>query len=311
MNRITGFLVFSSWMVWSGCTEQNLASLENVTDGDVLYDDGGFKLNNDATRDAINNNFRDGSAIASDSEPSLSEAGVIKNPDATIINNRDATSDKFICTPQAFLGCSSSNIMLRCNAYGTGTVTINCSPYLCDSANQRCAQCDPKTAPVCQGNDLLSCTSDGLIQKVTCPNGCLNGACINCVVKAFYQDKDLDGYGDPKAKVESCAQPANYVANDLDCDDLDPAAHPGQNAFFNVPTNGTKNFDYNCSKVEEQEFPSLVNCVLSSGTNCIGDGWINQIPSCGQTGMWAKCNKQGGNPPGCGLTSASRIQGCH
>ena len=43
----------------------------------------------------------------------------------------------------------------------------------------------------------------------------------------FYADADADGFGDPAATTTACAAPAGYVADNTDCDDADPATHPG------------------------------------------------------------------------------------
>jgi hypothetical protein len=131
-----------------------------------------------------------------------------------------------------------------------------------------------------------------------------------CVKTAYYLDGDGDSYGDPARKQEACIQPAGYVANNLDCDDADPAARPGQIAFFNVPTKGTQSFDFNCDKLEQMQDALLVNCV-AVGMGCQGDGWVGSIPACGQAGTFGKCNKQGGGGPGCGLATSSKLQSCH
>ena len=44
--------------------------------------------------------------------------------------------------------------------------------------------------------------------------------------EAWYRDADADAYGDPAWSHTSCAPPAGYVADDTDCDDLNPASHP-------------------------------------------------------------------------------------
>ncbi len=43
----------------------------------------------------------------------------------------------------------------------------------------------------------------------------------------WYADGDGDGYGDPTAGAPACSQPTGAVADGGDCDDGDPAIHPG------------------------------------------------------------------------------------
>lgn len=40
-------------------------------------------------------------------------------------------------------------------------------------------------------------------------------------------DADRDGYGDPAAVISACDAPNGYVADATDCNDMDPAVHPG------------------------------------------------------------------------------------
>jgi hypothetical protein len=129
-----------------------------------------------------------------------------------------------------------------------------------------------------------------------------------CVPQPYFKDGDGDGYGNPLLKVVVCAQPAGYVPKGLDCDDTDGDAHPGQTAFFDQPSKGTKDFDFNCDKIEEQEHPLPVNC-SPSGTGCVGDGWVGAAPGCGLTGTWAKCYKQSGMS-GCSQSLGTLVQSC-
>jgi hypothetical protein len=43
---------------------------------------------------------------------------------------------------------------------------------------------------------------------------------------AYYQDFDLDGYGDPAVSVSACAEPSGYTDDATDCDDGDAAINP-------------------------------------------------------------------------------------
>jgi len=129
-----------------------------------------------------------------------------------------------------------------------------------------------------------------------------------CTSKTFYADQDKDSYGDSAKAVSSCDQPAGYVTAAGDCDDDDPDVHPGQTKFFAEPTAGTKTFDYNCDKVEEQAHASPVSCVLSGG-KCIGDGWQSTVPACGEEGKLVTCYRQSGSQ-GCGETVATARQTC-
>ena len=45
--------------------------------------------------------------------------------------------------------------------------------------------------------------------------------------QTWFRDLDDDGYGDAGATEIACSQPAGYVANATDCDDLDAAQYPG------------------------------------------------------------------------------------
>jgi hypothetical protein len=51
-----------------------------------------------------------------------------------------------------------------------------------------------------------------------------------CVTKTtYYRDNDGDGYGNPAVSVAACTQPAGYVTNNTDCDDITTDVNPDDN----------------------------------------------------------------------------------
>jgi hypothetical protein len=49
----------------------------------------------------------------------------------------------------------------------------------------------------------------------------------------WYQDYDLDGYGDASVTTAACDEPSGYTDDDTDCDDGDPAINPGASEACN------------------------------------------------------------------------------
>jgi hypothetical protein len=81
------------------------------------------------------------------------------------------------------------------------------------------------------------------------PEICANGKDDNCngtvdtdapMNSTFYRDMDADGYGAAAGgTVLACAPPMGYVSSNTDCDDANPAIHPGATEVCN-------NIDDNC-----------------------------------------------------------------
>jgi hypothetical protein len=180
---------------------------------------------------------------------------------------------KISCTPGAFVACANSNKDLhKCNAAGDGVLVIVCgAANKCDSTLQRCTECNPASAPVCQGTELATCSTDGLYTLTPCSAGCKAGKC--CV------DADKD-------TVSDCSAPP-------DCNDNNADVFPGQTKYFDLPITGGTSFDYNCNSTEEKESPDLVKCQFT-GSSCSGEGWQGSVPACGQSGTWVTCVKNGG-----------------
>ncbi len=96
---------------------------------------------------------------------------------------------------------------------------------------------------------------------------------------------DCDGDG---AKSKACGGG--------DCDDHDPKAKPGQSEYFaTASSNPAVGFDYNCDGNPERK-PALakqVSCTGVSLLNCdtTTQGFVDQLPACGQSSGWGTCKK--------------------
>lgn len=115
----------------------------------------------------------------------------------------------------------------------------------------------------------------------------------------WYRDADSDGYGDESDQVSACAEPATYVkesGSGFDCDDEDPAVHPGADE---VCDNGV---DDDCDEGTPDLFDAdsdgsdcATDCDDNNGsvtvvedwyTDCDADGVLGfeTVSSCGSDG---------------------------
>ena len=108
------------------------------------------------------------------------------------------------------------------DGYGNIAVTTKAcavpAGYVSDSTdcNDSNAAVHPGATEVCNGMD----------------DNC-NGLTDENVTTTFYLDADGDGFGSLDASTEACSVPPGYVSESTDCDDNNPAVHPGATEVCN------------------------------------------------------------------------------
>jgi len=118
---------------------------------------------------------------------------------------------------------------------------------------------------------------------------------------------DGAGGGDAAVPVDASLEPCVDSDNDtflivniagancpgpLDCDDTDPNAYPGQESYYDQER-ASGGFDYNCDGSE-----TLIDSREGSDCHwdwwdCVGTGWVQGIPMCGNVGTWHECSSDG------------------
>jgi hypothetical protein len=108
------------------------------------------------------------------------------------------------------------------DGYGNATVTTEA----CEAPSGYVA-----TAGDCNDNDAA--VHPGATEMCNGIDDDCDGQVDEGVQQTFYQDADGDGYGNAAATSEACQAPAGYVSNRSDCDDSNPAVHPGATEVCN------------------------------------------------------------------------------
>ncbi|MBK8563116.1 MAG: BspA family leucine-rich repeat surface protein [Saprospiraceae bacterium] len=137
-----------------------------------------------------------------------------------------------------------------------------------------------------QGTESITVTAGSTSGNITATLGCgsvsFQKAVTGSVNTNYYHDEDGDGFGDngdPYSNNPTCTPPANYVANNTDCDDTDPFEFPGQTWYIDADGD-----DYGVSSTTACLRPAngfLLSELSGNGTDDCDDTDPNERP--GQT----------------------------
>jgi hypothetical protein len=142
------------------------------------------------------------------------------------------------------------------------------------------------------GETGQTCSQAGNVGKCQC-QGVSCAAGVACQI--FFRDQDMDTFGDKtgtlangnaKAGCEGSTPPAGYVADNSDCDDIDPNVRPTQGGFFTTASTGpVHTFDYNCDGTLEK------GTVENPGASCVFCASTPPI-LCGTSSTCSSANQQ-------------------
>jgi hypothetical protein len=81
----------------------------------------------------------------------------------------------------------------------------------------------------------------------------------------FFSDADEDGHGDAQRSTTACAVPSGYTTTSDDCDDTDPAIHPGADEQCNA-------LDDDCDEAIDEDAPGGTSFYVDADLDGFGTG---------------------------------------
>jgi hypothetical protein len=143
------------------------------------------------------------------------------------------------------------------------------------AASDACAQVFGTSAVDTDCDDAVATTFPGAPEQCnTVDDDCNNAVDDNVVVSKWYADSDGDGFGDVSVYQDNCLQPAGYVLDGTDCDDLLAAVHPLAPELCN-------GIDDDCDLSTDEGAPGTTTWYADSDGDGFGDP-LSTLPACTQ-----------------------------
>jgi hypothetical protein len=108
-------------------------------------------------------------------------------------------------------GSADEDYTVTATTCGLGECAGNAGQLECQGGAET-DTCDPLAGAATETCDNLDNNCDGTVDEG--------------LTTIYYQDSDHDNYGNPAVPENACTEPVDYVLDNTDCDDTDPAINP-------------------------------------------------------------------------------------